>query len=597
MASRGGRRRARGQDLSQPAGWMRRGRGQWVAGSVVYGSVTLISDVRGDVSLGSGERPLYWIGHFGLNRPSLSVLQARERPSRLLQVSYEIVDFACRTPQLDQLRVWRDGTETVLVLLIHGTGGQGKSRLVLHFARDSAEWGWRTLTGRHANDPISVVAHPAELGSPEGAGGQATDATPGIMMVVDYAERWPLTDLLELITDAARQGGSKVRILLLARPAGTWWQTVSYRIDQMSFPAVSVSLPPLGTQVDPQILFDMSCRQFAEALQVKDTAGFNVPTGLGHGTDPGLVLGVHMAALATVDARRSGLAPPNDQAGVSSYLLKRERDHWQRLHDQGQIRIGPDAMSQTVYTATLTGPLSYQEGMSAVEHANIGSTVHSDRIVKDHMLAYPPPPPDQQPADGAVLQPLYPDRLGEDFLALTTPGHGSPFEPDPWATGAPARLLPAGRHGEPLPWAGHALTTLIETARRWRHVEVGQLYPLLREHPQLVLQASGAALTTLADLDSIDEDLLEAIEACLPEGRHVDLDTGIAAIMQQLADRRLTHVHDPAERAQIHRNLGIRLSNAGLRPQALRAFEHATNSAGIWQVPNRPHTSLTWPDP
>jgi tetratricopeptide (TPR) repeat protein len=575
MSSPGDRRRAKTNEVSPPSGWRRRGRGQWVTGSVVYGSVTQISDVQGSVTVTTTEpeRPLYRVDTFGLDRPVLSVEQARQRPSRLLEVRYELVDFTGREPQLKRMAAWRSETDRVSVLLVHGPGGQGKSRLGLHFARECSVGGWQVMSGYHATDPTSAAVRPIGRERSQLTANRAGAAAAGILMVVEYAERWPLPDLLELVADAVLQGGQRVRVLLLARPAGTWWQTLAYRIGRLDVNADSLPLLPLGTQVDPQTLFDSSCRQFAKALQVVGTGGFDAPTGLGRGADSGLVLGVHMAAVAAVDARCSGLSPPKDQSDVSSYLLKRERDHWQSLHDRRQIRIDPDAMSQTVYTATLTGPLSYQQGMSAVERAGIGISEHPDRILRDHALAYPPPP-DQQSVNGAILQPLYPDRLGEDFLALATPGHASPFEPDPWVTGGAARLLATDK-GEIPSWIGHAVTVLIEASRRWPHLAHQQLYPLLRQEPQLAVTAGSSAISALAEHPHIDLMVLEAIESVLPSHQQAELDVGSAAIAQRLIDDRLSRAPDDATRASLNEQLAFRLSCAGLHREALAAAEKA----------------------
>ena len=568
-----GRRRTRDQHASRSAGRTRRSRGQWVAGSVVYGSVTLISDVRGDVEVSSGERPLYRIDSFGLDRPVLSIEQARERPSRLLQVRYELVDFVGRGPQLKRLRAWRDGPEAVSVLLVHGTGGQGKSRLALHFARYCADEGWQVLSGRHASDQAVTTTGSVNPEEPKSGENRATNAAAGILITVDYAERWPLPDLLALLVDATRQDTRRIRILLLARPAGTWWQTLSYRIDQFGFTNNSMALPPLTDQVERQGMFETACEQFASALDLPRIEEIEASARLDR-ADSGLVLTVHMAALAAVDACSRDLPPPTDPAEVSAYLLIRERDHWQRLHDQGRIRIDPTGMTHTVYSATLVGPLSYAQSLSAIEYVGVGSNEHPDRIVKDHALAYPPPHDQRSPAD-AALQPLYPDRLGEDFLALTTPGHSSSYEPDPWASEAPARLLAVACPGDPPSWTARALTTLIETARRWPHVATGQLYPLLKQHPRLALAATGAALITLTELPDLDMSVLEHIEAQLPEQRHNDLDTGIAAVTARLTAHRLSVTNDPAIHARLHAILGRRLSFAGQHKQALAATREA----------------------
>ena len=62
----------------------------------------------------AAERALYRIDNFDLGRPVVPVEQARERPSRLLQVRYELIDFVGREPQLDELTTWRDSVQNVV---------------------------------------------------------------------------------------------------------------------------------------------------------------------------------------------------------------------------------------------------------------------------------------------------------------------------------------------------------------------------------------------------------------------------------------------------------------------------------------------------
>jgi hypothetical protein len=518
----------------------------------------------------AAERTPYRVDDFDLGRPVVPVEQARERPSRLLQVRYELVDFVGREPQLDELTSWRDSPQTSSVLLVHGSAGQGKSRLALHFARICSAAGWKVQSARHAGDFVA----PADSSTPDTfvpSQDPASTSEFGILLVVDYAERWPLTDLLELISDASGPAGQRLRVLLLARPAGSWWQGLSYRIDKMGIGTRLLPLPPLADQVERQRIFDTACEHFAAALGAQDIGPL---PAVDRGLDAGVVLAVHMGALSAVDARRRNVTPPYDLTEVSAYLLTRERDHWQRLHDQGRIQVSPDAMAQTSYVAALTGSLKYQDSLSAIKRARIGTNEHPDRIVKDHMLAYPPPAGGHQ-ADPPVLQPLYPDRLAEDFLALSTPGHASSYQSDPWAVTAPIRLMTAAKTGEPPPWSRHALTTLIETARRWPHIETGELYPLLRKHPKLVLTLTDAALTALAELPGLDLSTLERIEAQLPDQSYADLDMGIATITKRLTTQQLTFTHDPVSRAHLYNRLGSRMTNAGQYRQALDAADEA----------------------
>jgi hypothetical protein len=133
------------------------------------------------------------------------------------------------------------------------------------------------------------------------------------------------------------------------------------------------------------------------------------------------------------------------------------------------MRTPPDAMRQAVYTATLTGPLSYRDALSVFKYVQIESPEQPGQLIRDHARCYP------SLEDDSVLEPLYPDRLGEDFVALTTPGHNnSIYPPDPWADGALARLLSLsdnknGLPGSP-PWALSVKTLIDEIGSRWPHI-------------------------------------------------------------------------------------------------------------------------------
>ena len=46
--------------------------------------------------------------------------------------------------------------------------------------------------------------------------------------------------------------------------------------------------------------------------------------------------------------------------------------------------------------------------------------------------------------DGTVLEPLCPDRVAEDFVALTVPGHAADYPAQAWAADTAGAVL---RHG------------------------------------------------------------------------------------------------------------------------------------------------------
>ena len=313
----------------------------------------------------------------------------------------------------------------------------------------------------------------------------------------------------------------------------------------------------------------MTVAAFAPHLGVPGPAQVAAPWDLERDSAYGLVLTVHMAALAAVDASRRGQSPPSDAGGLSGYLLDRERDHWAVLREVGRITTTEAVMGHTVYTATLTRALSHDDAAAALNRASVvGDPALATVTLDDHAVCYPPADP------GTVLEPLYPDRLAEDFLALSTPGHGSEYPADPWAVTAAGRLLAPAPDGTVPGWTRAGLAILIETAARWPHIASGVLYPLLAASPSLALTAGGAAVTRLAGLPGLDLVLLEAIEAHLPS-RHVDLDPAAAVITTRLHAHRLAHATGDDERARLHERLGYRLANASRPEEALAAAGEA----------------------
>jgi len=333
----------------------------------------------------------------------------------LLRANFEIVPFAGRETELLQLTKWRDSSdEDTAVQLIYAPGGAGKTRFVAQLARNWASDGWRAFR---------AFAHD-DLGGPKEDELLPTSGVRGILIVADYAERWGVADLLSLLRDASSLAGP-VRLLLLARGAGTWWNTLAYHLDRdLDVHAEAILMPPLGESPEarPKLFTDARDR-FALLLNVANPEYILPPPALESDDRYSLVLTIHMAALAKVVAHAHRDASPQDAADLSAFLLARERDHWRALHTRrnAPMRTGPAPMAQVVYTATLTGSLAYDDGLAALQRAQIESSEHYGQLLRDHAVCYPPSDP------AVVLEPLYPDRLGEDFIALTTPGHNERY--------------------------------------------------------------------------------------------------------------------------------------------------------------------------
>jgi len=527
------------------------GAGQVVTGSVVFGPVVQVRDVSGAVTV-VADRPPYRIDQVRPGAVPLAATTARDQPSRLLLARHQVVPFAGRDAELAALNAWLGGGATMSVRLIHAAGGQGKTRLARHVAARGHAAGWVTWRVLHA---------PGQPGS-----GLDVPAGGGALVVVDYADRWPTEDLGTLVTDlnaVSLRTGMVLRVLLLARSAGFWWAALRDRLDSdHGITADAAALLPLDEHTDRAVLFGAARERFADALNVPGAGDLVVPGLSGDGFRQ--ILAVHMAALVAVDAHHRGRTPPTQPHALSAYLLNREKAHWHQLHVRGgdRRRTSPEAMGRAVYLATLTGPVTRDDAETILTRTKVTEPGVAT-IIDDHRFCYPTAEP------AKVLQALRPDRLGEDLIALSTPGHpyagADDWEPDDWAATAAHALLA----GEPGDWTPAAVTVLVETARRWPHVATGVLYPLLRHHPGLALAAGGATITRLAELPGVDTAALHAIEALLPHDRHLTFDTAAAAISTVLTRHRLATATTPAGRAQLLAAHALRLAHAGRPEEAL----------------------------
>jgi hypothetical protein len=414
----------------------------------------------GDQTIYEAEPP-YRFASVPLAAPVPDAERLTMQPSRMLRTYFEIVPFTGRETELAHLAKWRDTSDETSVQLIFGPGGQGKTRLATHLARMWSQEGWMTLKAFPHDDP----------GGPEAVDIALQAGMAGMLIIADYAERWEMTDLLALLRHTANQSAFPTRLLLLARPAGTWWQTLAYRIERaFDIPAGAMFLPPLGeTPEDRMELFRVALDRFAYLLNVANPYLIRPPPGIAADNRYSLVLTTHMAALAAVLAYARGDTPPRDPAELSAFLLAREREHWYALYRRRDdpMRTAPHAMGQAVYTANLTGPLEYSDGLIVLGLAHIESREEPGQVLRDHAICYPPH------EQSNFLEPLYPDRLGEDFVALSTPGHNNPIYPaDPWTIGALVRLLSSSldKNKSRPPWANAAMGLLTEIGSRWPHV-------------------------------------------------------------------------------------------------------------------------------
>ena len=250
----------------------------------------------------------------------------------LLRADAEVVPFRGREDELADLAQWCDSAEEFDVRLLVGPGGQGKTRLgrqLVHL-RPGVGWAAGFLAADPPGQPLDLTAI-------------ADTATP-TLLVVDYAETRTdqLARLLHTLEDAADVG--PVRILLLARSAGQWWDKLRQRHSGMLGTASVSVLPTLDDSLAArQDAFDNAIESFAQALSEADpdtnwqdlTDSVTAPEDI-DAERYGTPLTLQMTALITLlDNRLPGAARPDVTTDAAPVALEQQiLDHEQRYWEE-----------------------------------------------------------------------------------------------------------------------------------------------------------------------------------------------------------------------------------------------------------------------
>ncbi|ASF47964.1 tetratricopeptide repeat protein [Methylovulum psychrotolerans] len=324
--------------------------------------------------------------------------------SQLLRADEALVPFdAAQQPSLDLLNTWLDAQWPTAVRLLTGAGGLGKTRLALELCRQRQAAGWCCgfLDKDHAAKDMALFWD--ELRQQQQA----------VLVVLDYAETRQ-TVLLALVK-ALLQNPSPhpVRLLLLARGGGEWWDNLPSKDADCEM--LLVSYATSGPYLLPALYLDASSRRLAyqQALQayaeaLGRPATQYIPDLAGeHFAKP---LYLQMAALLALFDEY-----PQTAEGLTRALLNHERRYWAQALTDSDLPKPEILAQQLLALATLAG------GFAAPNQAH-----NYWGAVSDYPL---------QPLEMAVLfnalTPLYPgsgnqrlpamqpDLLGEALVAQT----------------------------------------------------------------------------------------------------------------------------------------------------------------------------------
>ncbi|UIX34131.1 ATP-binding protein [Streptomyces sp. GQFP] len=465
-----------------------------------------------------------------------------------------MTSFVGRDEELGCLEEWYEDSGDRAVLLVHGGGGQGKTRLVWHFAETiRGKRGEQVLVLEARSVTRATVRRPA---GDEGRGDEEGAVPSEVLLVVDEADLWPTGKLEHFFDfdhgDFRWSKDVRVRVLLTARSAGTWWRGMCGELGRRGINCRSLELKPLGP-AGARELAQAAYRDLAQRME--GPAGEALSPDAVNRLVGAPAVSVELMALGSLLVADPEQAPAEVRDAVK-LLLEQEMRYWAGMYGKGEADAGEDPyrihlnqvfMARVVYVATLAGPLGHDVSQQMLERAGVGCQVGTQQAVVDHARCYPPPDLDHCLAPLAAC-------VAEEFLGMFVPGGSEEmFIPaDGWAAGAPFHMLgllspeerEAEEHNRQTSWeAGEevlaaqqpyskehtfglvrdtpAVLRLVRAAAVWPHLADRQLYPLARRYPKAVVMAGHAALSELREIDPAPpKDVLELLDRVAKECGH-----------------------------------------------------------------------------
>ncbi|WP_157815354.1 tetratricopeptide repeat protein [Kitasatospora sp. CB02891] len=369
-------------------------------------------------------------------------------PAALLRAARQVVPFHGRTELLGELVEWceRGGFGA---WLLHGPGGQGKTRLAHELAARLSERQWAVLWPR-----------------PDAGAEELTDcrlAARPLLIVLDYAEHRTAQLAALVAAAAAHRGPTAFKLLLLARTDGDWWQQAvtadDTAQDHLEY-APTRRLDPLqdepaGRPAAYRAALDAlaAALPFVDGQSGPDWPGVAATLPIAPNLDQpgyGNALTLQMAALADLldTTGTAGFDGRPGAAAVEDRLLGHERRYWQRTATALGLSpaLSVRALDAVVAAANLAGAADREQADLLWRHLPALADRSRDR--RDTVTAwlgalYPAPAP-------RPFAPLPPDRLAERHIARV-------LDTDP---ALPEHLLPA----LDAPRTAHLLTVYTRAA-------------------------------------------------------------------------------------------------------------------------------------
>jgi hypothetical protein len=290
--------------------------------------------------------------------PGPQLQDAVVSPAKLLTAQRAVVGFRGRADLLEQLRTWVQ-QPGIGLCLVHGPGGQGKTRLARQFGDQLAQ------------DAAGRIVLWLDRAAPAADLAVIADTVVPVLVVVDYAESRPrqLTALLTALSTCRRQPA--VKVLALARTAGDWWDQLADTSDAVAdlLEAATVTALPVldATHIGRLDSYRAAVAAFAKELaRLHGHAGTDwlaraavlVDRPLPSTAAAWTVLAIQMTALADLLDAATGstgdgsrLEATEDGSGAErdrspeGRVIRHERRYWKNTAEAAEV---PLALSRSV---------------------------------------------------------------------------------------------------------------------------------------------------------------------------------------------------------------------------------------------------------
>ncbi|WP_211592247.1 serine protease [Microbispora sp. H10836] len=312
-------------------------------------------------------------------------------PSQLLDPTKEVVEYTGRVSDLTAITSWMDSPGFALGMLV-GEVGVGKTRSAIQLIRDARSNGWSAelLAGR---GPVSATGEQLR---------RLSMLTVNTLIVIDNAELKPAY-IAELASILAYNHGISVRLVMLARSAGWWWEELGHQLPPSAVAGARVfRLEHVADSgQNARSLFTAAAQAFDHRINngsssILDSSILNASNDAYFAPESVMtILNIHLRALRWILA----ISSPETKDQPEEALLSNEIQHMGRAFRSNGLRMHSSRLENILAAAVLYGATTHTEAERLI-------TLIADLEVDDGLLVVD------------IVHDLYPGRDGDYFTPL-----------------------------------------------------------------------------------------------------------------------------------------------------------------------------------